>query len=361
MSKNFWSSAPGKNESHLPDQTSGQANTPASEYVPTQDSNAPFLESVTLTPDRTPGQFAHSHAHTHSHAVALRKRLAIALSITGTFFLAELVGAALSNSLALLADAGHMAVDLVGLVIALIVSHLLTKQRCTRRTWGWARAEVLGSVLQATMLIVVCGAILWEAIHRFLEPTPVEGTLMITLGVLGLIANLLALLVLVGGRKNSLNLRAAVLEVATDALGSLAVIVAAIVYMLTDWMYADVVVSLFIAVLIVPRALVIMRESLQILLEETPADLDLEQVHKKLLKHPQVVSVHDLHASTIGTGLVNLTAHIVVTKEALNGVAYQSLMGDLQRSLKEDFPVSINHTTLQIDSESMAARELLAH
>lgn len=308
-----------------------------------------------------PHTHSHGHSHTHSHARASRNRLAAALAITGIVLIAELVGGALSNSLSLYADAGHMAVDGAGLFIALIATHLMAAKRTSRRTWGWARAEVLAAILQAGMLIVICLTILWEAIDRFRHPSSIEGPLMAAIGAIGLVANLISLAILRDGQAESLNLKAAVLEVATDAFSSVAVIAAALVYLWTGWPYADAIVSILIAVLIVPRAFTLLRQSLQILLEQTPVGLNLDDIEQRLLQYPQVVAVHDIHASTINTGLVTLTAHVVVEDSALAREPYMRLVHELQRCLREDFPVSINHSTLQIDSEQHSEHEALEH
>lgn len=304
----------------------------------------------------------HSHgSHSHNHAAASRNRLLIALGITVTVVVAEIAGALVSGSLALLADAGHMAVDAVGLVIALIAATLMTSGRTLGRTWGWARAEVLAAVLQAGMLLVICASILWEGIERLTQPVAdLDAELMAVIGGVGLVANVISLLVLLSGHRESLNLKAAMLEVATDAFSSVAVIVAALVFLATGWPYADVAVSLLIAVLIVPRAFVLLRDSLRILLEATPAGLDLQQVTSRFLETEHVVEVHDLHASTISTGVVQLSAHIVV-EEALQPDTYLELMAELQRCLREDFPVSINHSTLQFDTVAHSRSEHLQH
>lgn len=305
----------------------------------------------------------HSHgSHSHNHAAASRNRLLIALGITVTVVVAEIAGALVSGSLALLADAGHMAVDAVGLVIALIAATLMTSGRTLGRTWGWARAEVLAAVLQAGMLLVICASILWEGIERLTQPVAdLDAELMAVIGGVGLVANVISLLVLLSGHRESLNLKAAMLEVATDAFSSVAVIVAALVFLATGWPYADVAVSLLIAVLIVPRAFVLLRDSLRILLEATPAGLDLQQVTRRFLETEHVVEVHDLHASTISTGVVQLSAHIVVEEEALQPDTYLELMAELQRCLREDFPVSINHSTLQFDTVAHSRSEHLQH
>lgn len=299
-------------------------------------------------------------SHSHSHASASRRRLAWALAITGTVLVAEVVGAYISGSLALLADAGHMAADSLGLVIALIAATLMTRPRSSRRTWGWARSEVIAAAVQATLLLIICLSILWEAIQRLQSPVAVETGPMFWIGLLGLAANIASLLILSGGRGDSLNMKAAFLEVMTDALGSVAVIVAAIVAMTTGWIYADSVASLIIAVMILPRAFLLLRQSVRILLEAAPTNLDVDEVRTHLQNHPAVAEVHDLHVTTIGTGLVTLTAHVVL-KPATPVAESAAVVQDIQKCLTEHFPGMINHATVQVDAAESDCHQILTH
>lgn len=302
-----------------------------------------------------------NHSHTHSHASSSRKRLGWALGITAFVFVAEIVGAFFTGSLALLADAGHMAADSMGLVIALIAATMMARPRSDRRTWGFARAEVLAAGLQAGLLIVLCLVIAWQAISRLLSPPVIEAGPMLWVGLFGLVANLISMALLVGGRKESLNLRAAFLEVTADALGSVAVIVAAGITLATGWPYADSVASLLIGVLIGARAYVVLKESVGILMEETPYGLDLAEVRGRLLENPEVIEIHDLHASRIGTGLTILTAHVIITETSVKEGRSVEVLHDLQHVLETGFDVDINHVTLQLDTETHASHENLAH
>lgn len=302
-----------------------------------------------------------THSHTHAHASMSTKRLAWALGITAFVMVVEVVGAFVSGSLALLADAAHMATDSMGLVIALIAAVLMGRPRSDRWTWGFARAEVLGAGLQAGLLIVLSVVVTWKAIERFFSPETIEPIPMLIVGVFGLTANIASMALLFGGRKSSLNLRAAFLEVTSDALGSVAVIIAAVVALLTGWFYADSIASLLISVMIGFRAYVVLKQSTDILLEKTPHGLDLAVVRAKFLENPSVVEVHDLHASQIGTGLNILTAHVVVTDECVEEGKTVQVLHDLQEMLQTAFDVGINHSTLQIDSIEHAGHEDLAH
>lgn len=302
----------------------------------------------------------HGHGHDHAPAGTSRGRLSAALAVTGTVLVAELVGASLTGSLALAADAGHMAVDSMGLVIALIAAHLVARPRDDRHTWGWARSEVVAAALQAGMLAVICVTVAWEAVQRLLRPGVLEPAPMLVIGVIGLVANAASLAILSGGRGDSLNMRAAFLEVANDALGSLAVIVAAVLAMATGWSGGDAVASLLIAVLMAPRAVALLRRSLAILMEETPRGLDLADVRSHILAVPGVRDVHDLHVTTIATGTVSLTAHVTVDPD-LDQAAHEGILHTLQTCVATHFPVSVGHATFQIDLPAHRDHEVLAH
>lgn len=301
-----------------------------------------------------------SALHSHSHANASRNRLALALGVTATVMIAEIVGAWLSGSLALLADAGHMLVDSMGLVIALVAAHLMTKPRSNRRTWGFARAEVLSAGLQAGILIGLSLFIAYESIQRLFEPSLVIVGPMLVMGGVGLLGNLISMFILAGNRNDSLNMKAAFLEVASDALGSIAVLFAALVLWLTGWPYADSVASLAIAILIGFRAVFVLRQSVRILMESVPEGLDLDEVRRRLLANPNVSAIHDLHASTIATGVNALTAHVVVKDNCVEHGQTVEVLHQLQDSLR-GLPVDLNHVTLQIDSREHAGHEDLVH
>lgn len=307
------------------------------------------------------GEHSHAHGgHTHSHAHASRGRLAAALAVTATILTVELVAAFLSGSLSLAADAGHMAVDSSGLVVALCAAHLMARPRDDRHTWGWARSEVLAASLQAGMLIVICAVVIWEGIERLLHPHEVEALPMLLVGVVGLVANGISLLILMGGRDESLNMKAAFLEVANDALGSCAVIAAALIAWLTGWVGADAVASLVIAAFMAPRALSLLRTSIGVLMEKVPEELDLSEVRMHVLEVPGVEGIHDLHVSTVSTGLVSLTAHIMVVP-TLTAAERDSLVHALGECVHSHFPITIDHATFQLESQQHAAHERLRH
>lgn len=292
----------------------------------------------------------HDHGHQHG-AGAGRRRLAVAFGISIAIFLAQALGAVLTGSLALLFDTVHVLTDAAGLGMALGAAVLSARPATEHRTWGWKRAEILVAAVQATVLIVVGIMVVIEAIQRFSHPQPVADRELIVFGVIGLLGNIAAMAVLFGGEKN-LNLRAAFLEVVNDALGSVAVIVSALVIAWTGWMQADAVVALLIGVLIIPRAVFILRESVSVLLESAPPGLDMDAVRRHLESHPQVVKVHDLHASRISTDLPVLSAHIVLDDRCFEDGKSAQMLCDLQNCISEHFEVSIAHSTIQLEPKS---------
>ncbi len=294
--------------------------------------------------------------HDHGHGVgAGRGRLAAVLVITVVALAAEVYGAARSGSLSLLGDAGHMLSDSVGLAVALAAAVLMVRPPSQRRTWGFLRAEVLAALLQAAILLVVGVWVVVQGIRRLVDPPPVDGGSMLVFGAIGLAANLIALAVLSSARRHSLNLRAAFLEVAADALGSVAVLIAAAVIAGTGWLRADAVASLAIGLLIFPRTLLLLRDTLSVLLESTPRHIDTEDVRARLLTHEHVHAVHDLHITEVATGLPTLTAHAVVSQDCFHDGHRPRLLDELQACLVDDF--DIEHSTIQFEAPSHAAHE----
>ncbi|WP_375424779.1 cation diffusion facilitator family transporter [uncultured Friedmanniella sp.] len=301
-------------------------------------------------------------AHDHGHDGAVHgRRLALVLAITGTVLVLEVVGALLTGSLALLADAGHLLTDSAGLVLALLAVRLGQRPADDRRTWGYSRAETLAAAGQAVLLLAVGGYVLVEGVRRLLEPTSVASTGMLVFGVVGLVGNAASLAVLSGSRSANLNLRAAFLEVLLDAVGSLAVVVAAVVIAVTGWTRADAVVSLLIGVLILPRTIALLRDATRVLLETTPAGLDLADVRRHILEVPHVQEVHDLHASQIATGLPVLSAHVVVDDACFYDGHLPRLLDDLQHCVAEHFDLSVAHSTFQFEQAAHVSHEAPGH
>jgi cobalt-zinc-cadmium efflux system protein len=300
--------------------------------------------------------------HDHEHATADdRRRLLVVLGITAAVLTAELVGAAVSGSLALLADAGHMLTDVAGLLIALLAAALAARPATAARTWGYRRAEVLAATLQAAVLLAVGVFVLVEGVRRLVEPAAVDPTAMVVFGGVGLLGNLASMAVLTGRRRSDLNMRAAFLEVVNDALGAVAVLVAAVVIIGTGWLRADAVVSLLIGGLILPRTLRLLRETTEVLLEATPRGLDLDDVRRHLLELPHVHAVHDLHASQIASGLPVLTAHVVVDAACCHDGHVPQVLDQLQDCVASHFPVAVEHSTFQLEPASHAGHESTSH
>lgn len=289
----------------------------------------------------------------------MSRRLVTVLAITATVLVAEVIGAVVSGSLALLADAGHMLTDVAGLTLAWVASVLVQRPVTLGRTWGFRRAEVLAAAVQAAVLLAVGGFVLVEGVRRLFDPPEVVPATMLVFGSIGLVGNLIGIAVLAGSRSQNLNMRAAFLEVVNDALGSVAVLVAAAVIAVTGWSRADALASLLIGALIIPRTLKLLHESVDVLLESTPKGLELSEVREHLLAVAHVRAVHDLHASQVATGLPVLTAHVVVDDTSFYNGHLPSLLDELQRCLTGHFDVE--HSTIQFEAGSHAEHERPAH
>ncbi len=299
------------------------------------------------------------HDHGSRELVDHRGRLLVVLAITVTVLIVEVIGAVISGSLALLADAGHMLTDVAGLTMAVIAASLTRRPANDARTWGYRRAEVLAAAAQAAVLLAVGVFVLVEGIQRLINPPEVTPGVMVVFGVVGLVGNIVGLLVLAGGRGANLNMRGAFLEVVNDALGSVAVLVAAALIATTGWLRADAVASLVIGVLIIPRTLRLLRESVDVLLESTPKGLDLSHVRRRMLSQPHVHDVHDLHGTQVATGLPVLTAHVVVDDSCFHDGHLGHMLDELQNCLSVDFDVE--HSTIQFEAAAHADHEHETH
>jgi len=302
--------------------------------------------------------------HTHAppagtSSAGQRRRLVVVLGLTVAMLAAEVVGSVFSGSLALLADAGHMATDAAGIAIALGAVTLAQRPARGRRTFGWQRAEILAAVANGLLLVAVAVYVLVAAVERIGRPPTIGSTVMLVVASVGLVVNLLSLAVLHGGREASLNVRGAYLEVMGDALGSVAVIVAAVVIAATGWVAADVVASVVIGFLVLPRAWQLLREAFDVLLEAAPRGVDLAQVRAHMVEVDGVLGVHDLHAWTITSGLPVLSAHVVVTDDALEGGHGGRVLDALCACLGTHFDVE--HCTFQLESEGHSAHEFPVH
>lgn len=302
----------------------------------------------------------HNHGHTHgppagTATAAYRGRLRIALSITLSVMVVEIIGGIAADSLALIADAAHMATDAVGLAMALLAIHFAARPATENRTFGYARAEILAALANCVLLLGVGGFLLYEAIERFIVPPETRSGLTIVFALIGMVANLVSLSLLVRGQKDSLNVRGAYLEVLADTLGSLAVLVSAGLILATGWQTADPIAGLLIGLMIVPRTVKLLRETLNVLLESAPKDVDMGEVRAHMLALPGVADVHDLHAWTITSGMPVLSAHVVVDQDALDTVGHEKMLHDLQGCLGHHFDV--DHCTFQLEPSGHAEHE----
>jgi cobalt-zinc-cadmium efflux system protein len=291
----------------------------------------------------------HDHGHAAGRA-ADRSRLRWVLCATVVVLAFEVVGAFVTGSLALLADAGHMATDAAAIVLALGASYVASLRGGPRSTFGLHRAEILAAMVNAVVLLVVCGYLAYAGISRLAHPTSVDAGPMIAFAAVGLVANAISLMVLNRSETGSLNLRGAANEVFADLIGSILAVVAGLAILLWGFDRADPIASLVIAVLILPRSLILLKESASVLLEIAPAGMDLGDVRGHLLEMPGVVDVHDLHAWTITSGMPSLSAHVSVTQEALDEHGVGGILDRLVECTAEHFDV--RHSTFQVEPET---------
>lgn len=302
---------------------------------------------------------AHSHptvgGDPGSPAAAGARRLLVVLALVVTFLAVEVIGALLTNSLALLADAGHMLTDAAGISLALLAIWFARRPATPERSFGYYRVEIFAALANAVILIGVAAYILYEAIQRFAAPPEVVGLPMLGVAVVGLIVNLVSMRLLHAGAQGSLNLRGAYLEVLGDLLGSLAVIVAGVVILTTGWNPIDPIASVVIAALILPRTWSLLREAVDVLLQATPRGVDLDEVRDHIRQADGVVDAHDLHAWTLTSGIHVVSAHVVVEPQADPA----RVLDELCACLADDF--DFEHSTIQLETVDRRRLEHGAH
>ncbi len=302
----------------------------------------------------------HEHGPSPEQAAAspdFRRKLGIAFGLVFSIVVAQSIGAWVTGSLALLVDVVHSLTDSIGLLVALIAAVLMVRPANSKRTWGFRRIEVLAALGQAVLLVGVSVYALVEAIDRWSSPPEVAGPELLVFGIIGLVLNIAAALVLASGRKANFNMRAAFLEVLMDALGTVAVIVSAILIMTTGFQRADTLAAVAIAAMIIPRAFLLIRETTGVLMEFTPKGLDLDDVRAHLLDLEHVQGVHDLHASTVATGLPTLSAHIVLDEQCFQDEHALEVLQAVRHCVAEHFPVAIDHSTFQLETSRLHADE----
>lgn len=310
----------------------------------------------------SPPEHDHDHGGHHHHGPGAHahggdgsvSRLRIALGLTLVLLVAEVVGGVLSNSLALLADAGHMLTDAGALGLSLFVAWFSRQRADDRKTYGYLRWEILAALINGASLLLISGWITWEALLRLRHPEPTEGGLMLVVAVVGLAVNALAAWLLHPRGDTSLNMRGAYLHILGDLLASVGTVVAAIVIQYTGWLPADPIASLVTTLLIVRGAWTLVRESIDVLLEATPAHISCDDVRAALQAIPGVASVHDLHVWTVTSGVIAMSAHAVVPEDG----NHQEVLEHAHTAMQ---PFGIGHITVQIERTSLTHRERHLH
>ncbi|MBB1059251.1 cation diffusion facilitator family transporter [Marilutibacter spongiae] len=283
----------------------------------------------------------------HDHGtseIKHEKPLWWAFGLTASFLIAEVVGGLLTNSLALLSDAAHMMTDVIALAISLFAVRLSRRPPDAKRTYGYARMEAIGAMINGGLLFVVAGYILWEAAGRFRQPPEVASGGMLVIATIGLVVNLISMRLLKAGSGTSLNVRGAYLEVWSDMLGSVGVIIGALIIRFTGWTLADPIIAALIGLWVLPRTWTLLRQAGHVLMQGVPAGMELESLRSMLVSHPGVREIHDLHVWALGSQQPVLTAHVVLQDA---GVDAEQMRGALAEALKEQF--NVHHATLQVE------------
>lgn len=295
----------------------------------------------------------HSHRGptTGSAGARHRKSLIWALGLTSTYLVAEVIGAVVTGSLALLADAAHMLTDVGGLALALFAIWFASRPATSFKTYGYLRTEVLAALANAVVLLLITVYILYEAYQRFFTPPEVLSTPMLIVAVIGLGVNLISMRLLAAGSAESLNLKGAYFEVLADMLGSIGVIISALVIMFTGWTLADPIVGAAIGLFIVPRTWALLSQAVNILLEGTPTGMDMPKLDAGLRQIAGVVDLHDTHVWTITSGYDAMSCHLVIA----DGVDEQEVLLAAKEFLHESF--GIEHTTIQIETAATRRNE----
>ena len=291
----------------------------------------------------------HSHDHDagHSHVpsvIKYERPLWIAFGLTLFFLFVEVAGGILTNSLALLSDAAHMMTDVIALGVSLFAVRLARKPADAKRTYGYARMEAIGAMINGGLLFLVAGYILWEAVGRFREPPHVASTGMLVVAGLGLVVNLISMRLLRAGAGQSLNIKGAYLEVWSDMLGSVAVIIGALAIRFTGWTVIDPIIAVLIGLWVLPRTWVLLRQAGHVLMQGVPAGVNLDAVRDAMQAQPGVAAVHDLHVWALGSREPILTAHVLLANDAADTDGIRIAMAEM---LHERF--DIDHATLQLE------------
>jgi cobalt-zinc-cadmium efflux system protein len=289
----------------------------------------------------------HSHARGHDHGHA-HGSLKTALIITVVFLVAEFIGAVYTNSLALLADAGHMLTDAAALSLSLFAMWFSSRRATPRKTYGFYRVEILAALLNGVFLVLIAIYIFYEAYDRFLNPPAVKANWMLAVAIMGLLANLASAWVLFGKHHHNLNVRGAFFHVLTDAIGSVGAILASIAILVSGYQIADPIISVFVAILILWSSWILIRDAVDILLEGTPSHINIVSLREQLGCVDGVRSVHDLHVWTLTSGVLAMSCHVVAQDSDFNRT---ELLGRVNDVARERF--RIDHTTIQIEEHNI--------
>lgn len=299
-------------------------------------------------PTRQPEHHEHAHGHVHDHGSAGgRKGLLIALVITLFMMIAEIIGGILSNSLALLSDAGHMFTDTLALALSFFAMKFAGMPATEKKTFGFYRLEILAALLNGITLVLISLYIMFEAYQRILNPQPVGGTLMLIVAVIGLLVNIIGALFLMKHRETNLNIRGAFLHIIGDAVSSLGVIIGGIIILYTGWYLIDPILSIFIALGIIAGAIGLVSESVSILLESVPAHINVAAVEEEIARVDGVREAYHVHVWTITSGVHALSAHVIIDDRPVSGS--RELLDAIRQRLTDRF--KIMHSTIQLECE----------
>ena len=294
----------------------------------------------------------HGHAHgAPSAAGRNKKNLAIVTGLTTVYLVAEVIGGLWTGSLALLADAGHMLTDVAGLGLALLAIWFAEKPATPERTYGFYRFEILAALTNAVVLIGISLYILYEAYERFRNPPEIESGGMLAIAAIGLVINIIGMFILRAGSKESLNMKGAYFEVLSDMLTSIGVIVAGIIMLTTGWYYADPLISAGIGLFILPRTWSLLKDAVGVLLEGTPADVNIAALRESLEKIEGVAEIHDLHVWSLTSGVNAMSCHAVLA----DGAEHDDLLARVHEHCTKEFKIS--HVTVQTERGDFAEHE----
>lgn len=293
----------------------------------------------------------HGHTHEISASGRNKKRLSIVLALTSLYLIAEVVGGLLTGSLALLADAGHMLTDVAGLALALVAIRFAERPATPERTYGFYRVEILAALTNAIVLIGISLYILYEAYQRFIDPPEVQSGAMLLIAAIGLAVNLVGIFILRAGAEESLNMKGAYFEVLSDMLTSVGVIAAGVIMLTTGWYYADPIISAGIGLFILPRTWALLKDAVGILLEGTPADVNIGTLRANLSQINGVAEIHDLHVWSLTSGVNALSVHAVLA----DGAEHDEVLQRVHEQCTSEFKIA--HVTAQTERAGFACHE----